>query len=150
MTSYRSGKWKFIEGNTYDNNWWDEPTGEWWLPDCRDKHMLVWVNYYLDVVERILDMFMSRDRTWLIGEVIRKSGGALSNLWHGTAKITPGQPILATAWHDTGSTQLFDIESDPYEEHDVASDHPDVVARLRAEVAGLTADLEVKSWEDFL
>ncbi len=37
-------------------------------------------------------------------------------------------------------TQLFDLRSDPYERVDVAAAHPEVVARLRAELARFAAE----------
>ncbi|MCL7961168.1 MAG: sulfatase-like hydrolase/transferase, partial [marine benthic group bacterium] len=36
--------------------------------------------------------------------------------------------------------ELYDLESDPYERFDVADDHPDIVERLRAEMARFAED----------
>jgi hypothetical protein len=36
---------------------------------------------------------------------------------------------------------LFDMENDPQEQHNVAGQHPEVVARLRAEFDKVQADL---------
>ena len=32
----------------------------------------------------------------------------------------------------TGKTELYDLKSDPSEQHDVAAEHPDVVKQLEA------------------
>jgi hypothetical protein len=38
-------------------------------------------------------------------------------------------------------TQLFDLETDPYEEHDVASSNPEIVAKLHKEYEAWFADV---------
>lgn len=39
--------------------------------------------------------------------------------------------IRTARWRLVNNSVLYDIENDPYEDHDVASDHPEVVAKLR-------------------
>jgi hypothetical protein len=42
---------------------------------------------------------------------------------------------------DTKALCLFDLKEDPGEQHDVAGQHPDVVARLKAKYDGLVKEV---------
>lgn len=43
-----------------------------------------------------------------------------------------GAAVLWKRWRLLENRMLFDIESDPHQDHDVTADHPDVVSRMRA------------------
>jgi arylsulfatase A-like enzyme len=49
------------------------------------------------------------------------------------------------AFHGFPDVQLFDLEADPYEQHDVASDHPDVVEHAMARLADWGSDALARS-----
>jgi len=66
-----------------------------------------------------------RDRTWKLRVAPDADG------WTSLELATGDEPVRS---------ELFDLRSDPYEHFDVAAGHPDVVARLRAELVRVAAE----------
>ena len=48
-------------------------------------------------------------------------------------------------WHEDNSTELYDLEKDPSEAHDLAQIHPEIVARLRDKLSKWRNDVGAKS-----
>ena len=70
-----------------------------------------------------------RDRTWKLRIAPIADG------WRSQELMTGDEPVVA---------QLFHLQRDPYEQFDVAEQHPDVVARLRAELVRFAEETGAK------
>ncbi len=59
------------------------------------------------------------------------------------AKLNPAIPkrdgaaVLWNEWRLLENRELYNVESDPHQDHDVAAEHPEVVAKMRAPPAGV-------------
>jgi len=129
MTSYIQGKWKFIEGNTYNENWYPEPTGYIYWPE----EFSIW-NIISELWQMTWDIFYSREATWLHGEGVSKLTTSMYNIMHGINVVKPDTPWLETVWMKKGQTLLFDLDADPYERVNVAEQYPKVVQDIRNRV----------------
>ena len=75
----------------------------------------------------VLSCQWSRSSAWILHE-----GGFKQAVRHGDSKavrLRPGGPL-----------ELFDLKTDLGETHDVAAEHPDVVARIEAHLATARTD----------
>jgi len=143
ITSYIFGKWKFIEGNSYNDNWYPEPTGIFYLPEEFSIFALI-----SELWQMTWDFHLSRDLTPFWAECVSKMLGGVDNWLHGVHAEDDGGTILTRMWIRKGQTYLFDLEKDPYEWVNVADSHPGLVRDIRNRVGAVISLLvEQNSWE---
>lgn len=53
-----------------------------------------------------------------------------------------GAGVLWKRWRLLENRELYDVESDPHQDHDIAGDHPEVVARMRRHLERWWKDVE--------
>ena len=131
---FRKGKYKLIQGNIRDPNWYNEPT-----EDELNSSDSSFVKILVENLVRMMD--------WAFGHVSNDLARLLlTNHWL----------FKFYAKEEGFQTLLFDIENDPQEKNNIASEHPDVVEELLRIVRRYEKDIPectpywmvTRNWQD--
>ena len=51
-------------------------------------------------------------------------------------------------WYSNGVDELYDLENDPGEKHNIASEHPEIVKKMRDEIERILLSIEIVDYGD--
>jgi arylsulfatase A len=108
-------------------------------------------------IDRTTPLFWHDYKAWGGPRVVLRDGRfKLAGYWDGpeilrtdSSTMRPGDcELIRTA--KLVFFELYDLESDPGERHDVADEHPEVVSTMKAEMLSIYGEIqaEVKQWEE--
>ncbi|GMI39553.1 hypothetical protein TeGR_g8169 [Tetraparma gracilis] len=121
-------KWKLVAGEIGDPRRFGEPQSdmEWIGSGFHDMvcESIMWLQHGID-----------EDASGTLDETVREVTVLVSEWWGNVFEFLRG--LVGLGGEGGGKTLLFDLSVDPYEDHDVSAQHPEVVSMMRARVARL-------------